>query len=250
MRRPWSPTCLDVLVGDVLFQTIFRVNEMLPDSGSLIAFGTHSDWPKVITLVSPHLVTEPSCRAFFHALKALRAAPLQRTYSQSSLHQLRIRPRLCPHLFRLNMDARVYGRSCPNLLTESLSGTVTDPPPDAGQFISEFPLLDSEGQRINRWPLDIPSNIHNPQVNDEAGFFVSCWTCSLYQQADAGVQLYLASLRPSIQPTLVQGMDERVGRQAPHDENLTNNVHEEDIPVLRPLDPMRSSTAFSWFTEV
>lgn len=67
------------------------------------------------------------------------------------------------------MDARVYGLSRLNLSPESLSDAVTGPPPDAGQFVSEFPLLedDSEG------PLDIPSNIHNTQVNDEAGFLLA-----------------------------------------------------------------------------
>ena len=149
------------------------------------------------------------------------------------------------------MDAGVYGRSCPNLPTEGPSDTVTDPTPDAGEMLSQFPLLedDLEGQRINCWPLDISLNTHNAQVNEEARFFTSCWTRSLYQPANASVQLYLASLRPSVQHTLVQGMGELVGTQTPRPEDLLNS-HEEDLPVLRPLDPMRCATAFPWFTEV
>ena len=45
-------------------------------------------------------------------------------------------------------------------------------------------------------------------------------------------------------------MGELVGTQTPRPENLLNSVHEEDPSVLRPLDPMRCATAFTWFTEV
>lgn len=87
------------------------------------------------------------------------------------------------------MDAGVYGCSCPNLPTEGPSDTVTDPTPDAGEMLSPFPLLedDLKGQQINCWPLDISLNTHNAQVNEEARFFTSCWTRSLYQPANASV---------------------------------------------------------------
>ena len=82
------------------------------------------------------------------------------------------------------------------------------------------------------------------------GFFINCWTCSLHQTANAGVQSYLVSLRPSAQPTLAQDMGELVGTQTPCPENLINGVHEADLPALGPLDPMRCATDFSWLGEV
>jgi len=150
------------------------------------------------------------------------------------------------------MSAGAYGRSCPHPPTESLSDTVTNPTPDPGENLSRFPLLedDSEEQQINRWPLDIPLNTHNPQVNEEARLFISCLTRSLYQPANASVQSYLASLHPSVQPTLVQFMGNLVGAHTPHPENPINSVHEEGLPVLSPLDPMRYATTFPWLTEV
>jgi hypothetical protein len=54
-----------------------------------------------------------------------------------------------------------------------------------------------------------------------------------------------SGLHPPIQTTLVRVIDERVGKPAPHPGDLVNIIHEVDLPVVRPLGPMRRTTALS-----
>jgi hypothetical protein len=68
------------------------------------------------------------------------------------------------------------------------------------------------------------------------------------------IQPYPARLHPLIPstPTLVRGIDERVGTLTPHQDNLINGVFEDELPVIHPShsDSTCRITAFPGCTQV
>lgn len=167
----------------------------------------------------------------------------------SNLH----RSSLCSRPFPLQMDAGAYSRSYTSLLTESSSGHSADdnvigsssdmdlPPP-------QEPFLEDEGPEINHWLQGSPLNARDPRVNAEARFIVSYDTCTSNQLTTTDLQPYLSDRYPSVRPTLVRGIDGRLG--TPHLESLIDSIHEENLLVTRPSDSMHSATALPRLTQV